>query len=242
MSVQDIIPRMLANLIFNNHGKVTINDIECGKYTKYERNKQAVHQAKKFLDTLPIQYINASGKEFEEILSTIKRWRHQQKSEQVLVILDYLKIGSTNDINKNIAEFQALGFRTMALHDTAVKLNIPVLTLVQLNRSGSVEEDQTVIAFSDRIIHTVTSFSILKDKSPEEIAATGIESGTKKLVVVSCRHGKGLDFGDFINLQFRGEYGILRETSTLFQIKNMQNNIQIAKSLQDTEQNISLDN
>jgi len=121
---------------------------------------------------------------------------------------------SSSSITNNIQEYQALGFQITSLHNTCVKLDVPCLAFVQLNRDGITKESTDTVSGSDRLIWLCTSFTIFKNKSPEELAEDGLGAGNRKLVPVVARHGGGLDDGDYINMNIIGDKFIITELKT----------------------------
>lgn len=222
MSKEDHLNRLLANI-----SGVPINEIATGKFTEDQDKYDKVLDAMKLLETVPYSYISVAGKPFEQILNLIKRWivqdvktnEHGQTADCV-IIYDYLKLMSSNSITNNIQEYQALGFQITSLHNLCVKLDIPCLSFVQLNRDGITKESTDAVSGSDRLIWLCTSFSIFKIKSPEELAEDGPNAGNRKLVPIVARHGAGLDDGDYINMVMQGSYAKLRELKTRNEFKN----------------------
>jgi hypothetical protein len=127
---------------------------------------------------------------------------------------------SSNSITNNIQEYQALGFQITSLHNLCVKLDIPCLSFVQLNRDGITKESTDAVSGSDRLIWLCTSFSIFKIKSTEELAEDGPNAGNRKLVPIVSRHGGGIDDGDYINMVMHGSHSRLRELKTRNEFKN----------------------
>jgi hypothetical protein len=127
---------------------------------------------------------------------------------------------SSSSITNNIQEYQALGFQITSLHNLCVKLDIPCLSFVQLNRDGITKESTDAVSGSDRLIWLCTSFTIFKAKSPEELAEDGPNAGNRKLVPIVSRHGGGLDDGDYINMNMLGSHARLVELQTRNEFKN----------------------
>jgi replicative DNA helicase len=222
MSKEDHLNRLIANI-----SGVPINEIATGKFTddslKYDKVKEAVSK----LESVPYSYISVAGKPFEQILNLIRRWVMQEvktdesgKTNECLIIYDYLKLMSSSSITNNIQEYQALGFQITSLHNLCVKLDIPCLSFVQLNRDGITKESTDAVSGSDRLIWLCTSFSIFKAKSPEEVAEDGPNAGNRKLVPIVSRHGAGMDDGDYINMQMQGAHAKLIELPTRNEMKN----------------------
>lgn len=222
MSKEDHLNRLIANI-----SGVPINDIATGRFVDDEEKHEKVLDAVKKLESIPYSYISVAGKPFEQILNLIKRWIVQEvkyddtgKTNDCLVIYDYLKLMSSSSITNNIQEYQALGFQITSLHNLCVKLDIPCLSFVQLNRDGITKESTDAVSGSDRLIWLCTSFSIFKAKSPEELAEDGPNAGNRKLVPIVSRHGGGLDDGDYINMLMQGSHAKLTELKTRNEFKN----------------------
>jgi replicative DNA helicase len=222
MSKEDHLNRLLANI-----SGVPINEIATGKFVDDPDKNEQVIDAVKQLSKIPYSYVSVAGKPFDQILNLIKRWVVQEikndeygKTNDCLIIYDYLKLMSSSSITNNIQEYQALGFQITSLHNLCVKLDIPCLSFVQLNRDGITKESTDAVSGSDRLIWLCTSFSIFKIKSPEELAEDGPNAGNRKLVPIVSRHGAGMDDGDYINMVMDGSHAKLTELRTRNQIKN----------------------
>ena len=166
MSKEDHLNRLLANL-----SGVPINEIATGKFIDDPDKNSKVIESMRKLESIPYSYISVAGKPFEQILNLIKRWIVQEvktdeygKTNNCVIIYDYLKLMSSSYITNNIQEYQALGFQITALHNLCVKLDIPCLSFVQLNRDGITKESTDAVSGSDRLIWLCTSFTIFKIK------------------------------------------------------------------------------
>ena len=217
MSELDHINRSWANL-----SGIEINTI---KLAEYKTDLQAVDLVRSARDTLrgmPYHYINVSGKGFDEILSIARRWVLKEvgfeptgRTKDCLIIYDYFKLMDSSGLSQNIAEFQAMGFQATKLHNFCVEHDVPCLSFVQLNRDGIEKESADVISQSDRIGWLCTSFTILKEKSIDEIADDGPKNGNRKLVPVLSRHGPGMTDDGYICLEMKGELARMREIGTV---------------------------
>lgn len=216
MSIEDHWNRILANL-----SGVDINKISSGKFAQEPAGKEKVYQATEKLNDLPFYHINIAGRQFKETLSIIRRWIKKEvgydengRTNDCLVIYDYLKLMDASDINSNMAEYQVLGFQITELVNFTIKHDIACLAFVQLNRDGITKESTDAISGSDRLVWLCSSFTIFKNKSDEEIAEDQGQTGNKKLVCVEQRHGAGLADYDYINLTMTGNLGRIEENST----------------------------
>ena len=216
MSKEDHLNRIIANL-----SGVPINEVATGSFTDNDEKVIKIKEAISTIKDLPYTYVSVAGVPFEQILNTIKRWIMHEvgqdetgRTNECVVIYDYLKLMSSSSINYHIQEYQALGFQITALHNLAVKYDFPCLSFVQLNRDGITKESTDAVSGSDRLIWLCTSFSIFKNKSIEELAEDGPNAGNRKLVPIVARHGPGMDDGNYINMRMTGEYAQLNELRT----------------------------
>jgi replicative DNA helicase len=220
MSAKEHWHRMIANM-----ASVSVDRIKSGKFASDPVESKAVFEAKEKIKKMPYHYSSIAGQPFEETVGLMRRWLYRHvgfdESGQIkpcLIIFDYIKLMDDRSITRNVSEFQALGFLMTNLHNFAVKYQVPVLAFVQLNRDGINAEDTSTASGSDRIIWLCSNFSIYKWKSQEEMAEEGTgPDGVRynlKLIPVVTRHGKGVDHGDYINIQGQYEFGRVREGPT----------------------------
>lgn len=221
MSKEDHLNRIISNL-----SGVPINEISTGKFSEDQEKTLAVKLAIDKIKDIPYTYVSVAGAPFEQILNTIKRWIMQEvgqdengRTNDCVVIYDYLKLMSSSSISNNIQEYQALGFQITSLHNLAVKYDFPCLSFVQLNRDGITKESTDAVSGSDRLIWLCTSFSIFKVKSAEEVAEDGPNAGNRKLVPIVSRHGPGMEDGNYINMKMFGDKAKLEELRTRDEFK-----------------------
>jgi len=221
--------------IYANMCNIDSKLIETGKLDA-KQQKQVLAVAKKVAD-IPYYYRTVAGCSFDEILSIIKRWilkevgiRADGTTNDCVVIYDYFKLMDTNELSKNMAEYQALGFQLQALNAFTKRYDFPCLSFGQTNRDGIREETIAVIASSDRLSQYATSVSLLKEKEPEEIAQDGKQNGNRKMKTLVTRFGPGTGHG-YINFDFQGEYSKLIEIGL-----NSQNVSDEAFELEDNDE------
>ena len=222
MSKEDHLNRILSNI-----SGVPIGEISTGKFAENDEKLIAVRNAMDEIRDIPYTYVSVAGAPFETILNTIKRWILREvgqdengKTNDCLVVYDYLKLMSSSGITNNIQEYQALGFQITNLHNLAVKYDFPCLSFVQLNRDGITKESTDAVSGSDRLIWLCTSFSIFKLKSAEELAEDGPNAGNRKVVTLKARHGAGLLDGNYINMNMIGEHAQLLELRTRDEVRS----------------------
>ena len=209
-----------------NYADVTINELETGKAGASEKKRARVMKMLDRVECLPFDYLNISGTLFEETLAVIRRWIYKTvgfeedgRTKNCIIIYDYVKLMNGEDLKFNVQEYQVLGFMMTSLHNLAVRNDVPVFSLIQLNRDGIDKESADVVAGSDRVMWLTTNFAIYKPKSDAEIVSGGIEHGTHKLVVIKQRHGPGMVSGDYINMYMEGDKARITEGKTKLQLK-----------------------
>ena len=212
------------------HSNVNINDITTGKFGSRAMSKNSVYRANTLLANMPYDHINIAGQDFETILGILRRWIFKRvglqpdgKANQCLVVYDYFKLMS-DEILKNMQEYQAMGFQISKLTDFAQKYDLPILSFVQVNRDGVGKDGSDVIAQSDRLLWLCHNLSIWRPKDQAEILQSGPENGTNKLSVIDCRFGPGLNDGDWINFNFNKNICKVTELNTNFEANNAQSN------------------
>ena len=147
------------NRILAHKSRTTINDIETGKYSRNNMKSTKIRKAAEELKAIPYHYLNVSGKQFEEVLSIMRRWLHKvvgvdanNQNNDCLIIYDYLKMVSGDGISSSMQEYQILGFMMTSLHNFAVRHNLPILSFIQLNRDGIDRETTAAVSGSDRVV------------------------------------------------------------------------------------------
>lgn len=206
--------RLLANL--------TEIPITCIEKSTFTNNKLFVNQlvtAASKLETLPITHEVVAGKPFEEILAIARRWAIRNvgfhssgRLNNCLVIYDYFKLMDINNL-KHMKEYEALGHQAAGLSNFCIEMDLPCLAFVQLNR-------ELDIAQSDRLSWLATSVCTFNEKTEEEIIQDGIEYGNRKIIFDVARFGEGLDKGNYINIQFDGNFCKMSEIGTAYEMKS----------------------
>lgn len=230
MTQEDHLNRMLAY-----YSRVPIDIIESARFDITQLAK--VKEAARKIDGLNYYYECIAGADFEEILGVSRRWIMREvgseagRTNDCLIVYDYLKLMSSGSISGNLAEHQVLGFQISELHNFTVKYDVPVLSFVQLNRDGISKESTDVVSQSDRLLWLCTNFSIFKTKTEEELDADGDENGNRKLIPLVCRHGPGMGDGNYINMHMEGQFGSLCEGQTAAHVRatgnqSFENNIE----------------
>lgn len=200
---------------------VSIRNVETGQAGLDRLKREKVENALGRLERMPYEYECVAGKGGDAILSSIRRWLFRKVgfdsngyAKPCLVLYDYLKLTDASSIKHNIAEYQALGFIMTALKNLMARYRVGCMAWVQLNREGIDNDSSSSFAGSDRIGWLATSLTILRKKTPEEVAVAPSPDGkryTHLLRPIDCRHGPGLDEGDYINVHTDYAHGRMEE-------------------------------
>ena len=193
MQANEVMPRFLASIT-----GVPIWEIETGNYAKNPISLKKIQAAKKILkdNNHNLKYKHVGNMATDAVISLIKRWYMKEcgRGEKALIVYDYLKI-LEGDRNGGMKEYELMGDKMDALKTCAYDLQAPLLTAVQINRSGvntnrqasQVIDDESVISISDRIQWFTSYMGIFRRKVPEEILADGPQYGTHKLITLKTR-------------------------------------------------------
>ena len=220
MLTEDIEHRMLASMT-----ETKIGDIETGRFATSPDVRKKVYEAVKTLESVPYFHKSIAGKALEDQISIARRWIKKEvglnedgTAKDCVLIYDYLKLMDSKDIASGMKEYQILGFLMSTLHNFAVRYKIPILALLQLNRDGILKEGTETASGSDRIVWLASNFTIFKDKSDEELAEDGPQTGNKKLIPVVTRHGESLKYGNYINCHAKMWCAKITEGQTKFEL------------------------
>lgn len=204
--------RILANL-----ANIPVDEIRTGQYSRDPYKVSQVQAAKAIIKNSKYYYKNVAGKSFSEILGIARRWLHKTVGvndsgiNQCLIILDYFKLSQQDSSDSSKKEYELIGYQASALSDFCIKYEIPALAFVQLNRQGIDKESSDVISQSDRLGWSCTSFSIFKEKTPEEILNDGPTNGNRKLIPLFTRDGEPIDEGQYIHTKLEGQFARITE-------------------------------
>lgn len=186
-----------------------------------ERIDQILEYGKRMRDPLlrqrvqdiKIDYQSISGMDVPDVIPHIRRWiltkvkpNLETKSPQCLIVYDYIKLATINDVKSGIAEWQLHGINVASLHDLVKEYNVPMIAFGQTN--NEIDQGFKCIAGGKRIVENVTSISYLKAKTDEERSIDS--NGTHIVRVFGARYGSGMADG-YINFLANLSYGKFSE-------------------------------
>lgn len=181
-------PRLIANL-----SGVPVPIIKSGKYSKGELEK--IEETKKLIKEQPFihEYMPTFNK--FKVEQMVKKWKAQKNLG--LFIYDYIKPGNTYGAAETS---QSLGLITDFVKSLAGIYDIATIAGLQLNRlTGQVADSQKPERYCDVMVYW-------KPKTIEEIQRDSLPCGNFKIEITKNRNGSITDEGDYIDVQFSGDY------------------------------------
>ena len=143
-----------------------------------------------------LYHFPVGNKNIDEICSLVRRWYYSNvgRGNPFILGYDYVKL-TGEKVGNNWGEHQAIGEKIDKLKKLSEELNCPIITAMQMNRSGenhnrrgnTIVDDSSAIALSDRIQWFASFVTIFRRKTVDEIAEDGEEFGTHKLVPLKTR-------------------------------------------------------
>lgn len=199
----------LSRVLANQTG-IPVNTIEHARFVNNAMFTKELKDTAKSIEKYPITHQRIGGKDFDEVLSIMRRWLMKEvgyhesgQFNNCLIIYDYFKLSDSSQL-KNLKEYEAMGYQAVRLSQFLVEMNVPCWAFVQLSRDGE-------IAQSDRLSWNATSVCLFTEKTPDEIVNDGYENGNRKIIYDVSRFGGGLPKDDYINVEFNGELCQIKE-------------------------------
>lgn len=200
MSTTEIRFRMVASLT-----GVPVWYLETGNWRKnpefFKKVRSAWEQIKKY----KYYHYHVGNKTIDQVCSMIRRWHFTKvgRGNPSLISYDYIKL-TGEKVGANWAEHQAIGDKVDRLKKISEEINAPLITAMQLNRSGEsfnrkssdVVDDASAISLSDRLQWFASFVGIFRRKTNDEMAfdegaqepnRKSNKFGTHKLIPIKTR-------------------------------------------------------
>jgi len=191
MQTIDIQLRMVASLT-----DVPVWYLETGNWRKNEEMTKKVREAWDKIKKYEYFHYHVGSKNIDQICSIIRRWYLSKvgRGNQALIAYDYIKL-TGEKVGANWAEHQAIGDKIDKLKRISEEIHCPIVTAMQLNRSGesfnrnssNVVDDSSVISLSDRLQWFASFVAIFRRKTLDELTLDGQAFGTHKLIPTKTR-------------------------------------------------------
>jgi replicative DNA helicase len=175
--------------------KVPVWHLETGNWRKNEEYIKQVRTTLKFFKNKVFHY-TVGNKPIDEVCSIIRRWflTYVGRGNKCIIVYDYLKLTGEKLSNFH-QEHQALGDKVDKLKIISRELDFPLLTAIQLNRSGEnrgkqsgdVTDDGSAVSLSDRLQWFTSYLGIFRRRTEDEMLLDTLESGTHKMIEIATR-------------------------------------------------------
>jgi len=191
MQAIDIRFRMISSLT-----GVPVWYLETGNWRKNQEMVTKVRNAWSIIKNYQYDHYHVGSKNIDQICSIIRRWHLSQvgRGNQAVIAYDYIKL-TGEKVGQNWAEHQAIGDKIDKLKRISEELQAPIITAMQLNRSGEsfnrkgsdIVDDASAISLSDRLQWFASFVAIFRRKTLDELSLDGQEFGTHKLIPTKTR-------------------------------------------------------
>lgn len=191
METQDVKFRIASSI-----SGVSLWHLETGNWRRNPDLVGKVRSAFKEIQSTKLYHYPVGNKNIDQLCSFVRRWALSNvgRGNPFVLGYDYIKL-TGEKVGNNWAEYQAIGEKVDKLKKLAEELNCPIVTAMQMNRSGenfnrragAVIDDSSAIAQSDRLQWFASFVGIFRRKTVDEIANDGEEFGTHKLVPIKTR-------------------------------------------------------
>lgn len=198
--------------------------VETGNFRKNQEMTEKVRatypKIREFKDKKYVTHYHVGDKNLDQVISMIRRWHaaNIKQGQKGIIVYDYLKLTSSNNVSDNWREHQAMGQMINRLKRIAEELDCVSLTAIQLNRTGEnfnrkssdVVDDSSAIAISDRLQWFAAFVAIFRRKTLDEMNRDGQRFGSHKMIPIKTRF-QGRDAAGHHNLFRRmGDDGELK--------------------------------
>jgi replicative DNA helicase len=184
--------------------------LETGNWRKREDYVKTFRSKIKQIKNMKCDHYFVGNKNIDQICSMVRRWYFSKvgRGNKCILAYDYVKLTGER-VAANWAEHQAIGDKIDKLKKLSEEINAPIITAMQMNRSGergaqgALVDDSSAISLSDRLQWFASFVAIFRRKSLEEMAEDGDRFGTHKLIPLKTR---------FQGKDAAGHHDIIRRT------------------------------
>lgn len=183
--------RMFTCRLISHLTGIEFSRLKAGRYTADE--KERIDKVIAWLKTKKFTHLYMPMFDAQSIYTAVKKVKHTQGLD--VLIVDYFKGKGEGDA---FDSYQELGrFVDMVKNQICGDMNIAGIGAAQATATGKVAD-------SAKIGRNASTIALIRDKTPEEIEADGIECGNKKLRICLNRNGAQMSSDQYIDLQFNG--------------------------------------
>lgn len=192
--------RMFLCRLVSHLTGIQFKRIRSGLYNDEEREK--IKEAIAWVKQQRFVHLYMPILDKQTLFTAVKKIVHKFDGLDVLIV-DYFKGnegGTAWDVYSDLGKFVDL-----VKNEICGSMNIAGLGAAQLAFGG------TKLADSAKIERNASTILILSNKTPEEVETDGAECGNKKIVCQLNRNGMQHTTGEYIDIHFDGNVGLMRE-------------------------------
>lgn len=156
------------------HGKWSAED-----QVRIDKLSKKITTGKLFHEYMP-------GYDVDRLVALYKKYK--SKHGIALAVFDYIKEPDSKSLDRQRKEYQILGDVATKLKDLAGKLNIPVLTAVQLNRAEDIADSDRIARYADIVAFWEAREEAVMKKEVDETPERK-PRGSHRLVIKDTRRG-----------------------------------------------------
>lgn len=168
--------------------------LETGNWRKNEEMVKTFRSKIKNIKKMNCDHYFVGNKNIDQICSMVRRWYCSKvgRGKKCILAYDYVKLTGER-VGQNWAEHQAIGDKIDKLKKLSEEINAPIITAMQMNRSGergtqgALVDDSSAISLSDRLQWFASFVAIFRRKSLEEMGEDTNQFGTHKLIPLKTR-------------------------------------------------------
>ena len=186
MSKEEMQFRLVASI-----SGIPVWHLETGNWRRNKEMCDKFVAAQSKLKQYNYHHHHVGNKDIDQVCALVKRWYYSEvgRGNDCVIAYDYVKL-TGEKVDRNWAEYQAIGEKIDKLKKLSEELNCPIITAMQLNRSGEGQnriDDSSAISLSDRLQWFASYVGIFRRKSEDELALDGENFGTHKLITLKSR-------------------------------------------------------
>lgn len=214
--------------------------LETGNWRKNEDMVKTFRSKIKSIKSMKCNHYFVGNKNIDQICSMVRRWYCSKvgRGNRCILAYDYVKL-TGEKVGQNWAEHQAIGEKIDKLKKLSEEINAPIITAMQMNRSGergtqgALVDDSSAISLSDRLQWFASFVSIFRRKTLDEMGEDSNQFGTHKLIPLKTRfQGKdATGHHDIIRRRFQDGSERFMNNYLNFNVENF--NVEERGSLQD---------
>lgn len=205
------------------------------KNKSYKRNKEMYDKVKAAFERIKplkgrLDHTYIGGIDLQTQLSICRTWYQKNvvgRNKRAIIALDYFKLGSVDNYDTSLKDYQLLGLKADSYKQLATELQLPVLAAVQTNRNnektnfGQKIENTAVVAGSDEIARFCSNMFLLQRLTVDEKASYNTEADLSLKSLKTRQLGPDLKNLNTL-VKYEGSSGKIRysENFLLYSAKN----------------------